>query len=191
VADEKKPVHAARVQTGKGGRVWVLFDEEHTLRGKAGEGRKSLLSRWREVHGKVDLLVRIQGVCRPSELATQVADLQRRRKTTLRTCSWCHEPGDVTAGPAHCKKCGHRADLSRLECDCPQCRPASAENLPRTRACLAACLGIPTAALEAGVLAELLAACGRALEFLNEHPGGPALPTATALNRALAKARGE
>jgi hypothetical protein len=43
-----------------------------------------------------------------------------------RSCSWCHTQNHV--GPAehtYCKKCGHRADASRLECDCPRCRPAT------------------------------------------------------------------
>src|SRR4051794_10908880 len=109
--------------TEKGGRVWVFFDEEHTLRGEDGESKESLLARWRKAYGKVDVLVRIDGVCRPSELAMQIADLQRERKATRRTCSWCHEINDVTAGRTLCKQCGHRADLSRLACDCEQCRP--------------------------------------------------------------------
>lgn len=40
------------------------------------------------------------------------------------SCSWCHgmnvlAPGAVT----FCTKCGHRADLPRINCDCPKCRP--------------------------------------------------------------------
>jgi hypothetical protein len=101
--------------------IWVLFDEHHTLRGNAGESRDALLSRWKAVHGKVDVLVRIVGVCRPSELAMQIADTQREHQTRERTCSWCHEINDLTAGPTVCKQCGHRGDLPRMECDCPQC----------------------------------------------------------------------
>lgn len=52
------------------------------------------------------------------------------------SCSWCHfdvsahvhaaagiGPGPGTAGtPRHCPGCGHRADLPREDCDCPDCR---------------------------------------------------------------------
>jgi hypothetical protein len=116
-------VHAARMLAERGGRVWVLFDEQHTLRGNAGESRKSLLQRWREAYGKVEVLVRITGVCRPSELAMQIADMQSQRRSRHRSCSWCHEVNDVTAGPGRCKVCGHRADVPRLECDCSRCQP--------------------------------------------------------------------
>ena len=37
------------------------------------------------------------------------------------TCSWCHEVNDRTQRPALCKRCEHRADLPRLECDCRRC----------------------------------------------------------------------
>ena len=37
------------------------------------------------------------------------------------TCSWCHERNDCTERPTLCCKCGHRADLPRLECDCRRC----------------------------------------------------------------------
>jgi hypothetical protein len=80
VPEEKKRVHAACMLTDKGGRVWVLFDEERTLRGRRDESCKDLLRRWQHAHGKVDVLVRILGMCRPSELAMQIADLQRRRR---------------------------------------------------------------------------------------------------------------
>ena len=43
-----------------------------------------------------------------------------RRKVT---CSWCHELDEMKQGPTLCKKCGHRADLPRLECDCRRCLP--------------------------------------------------------------------
>jgi hypothetical protein len=39
------------------------------------------------------------------------------------TCSWCHEENDVSQPPVFCK-CGHRADLPRIECDCPKCKKA-------------------------------------------------------------------
>jgi hypothetical protein len=41
---------------------------------------------------------------------------------TRQTCSWCHELVDVTGAPTLCPNCGHRADVSRLDCDCPACR---------------------------------------------------------------------
>lgn len=37
------------------------------------------------------------------------------------SCSWCHTMNDITAGPTLCRECGHRADLCRMECDCPVC----------------------------------------------------------------------
>lgn len=47
-----------------------------------------------------------------------------------RTCSWCHELNDVSRGPTTCRGCGHRADLSRLECDCSQCSRSHGSNPP-------------------------------------------------------------
>lgn len=81
MSDDRKRGHLARLMAEKGGRVWVLFDERHTMRGRPGESRKSLLARWRQAHGDFTVLVRIRGVCRPSELAMQVADLQRQEDT--------------------------------------------------------------------------------------------------------------
>jgi hypothetical protein len=40
----------------------------------------------------------------------------------IQTCSWCHEPNDVSSGRTFCARCGHRADLPRLGCDCKECR---------------------------------------------------------------------
>jgi len=41
-----------------------------------------------------------------------------------RSCSWCHELNRVGPGRENlCGCCGHRADVSRQECDCPTCRP--------------------------------------------------------------------
>lgn len=51
---------------------------------------------------------------------------------TRTMCSWCHE---LTA-ERYCPTplCGHRADLPRMECDCPTCRrhesPKDADGLP-------------------------------------------------------------
>jgi hypothetical protein len=37
-------------------------------------------------------------------------------------CGWCHEMTDlIMGGPTFCPHCGHRADLPRMVCDCPQC----------------------------------------------------------------------
>ena len=43
-----------------------------------------------------------------------------RRKVS---CSWCHELNEMKQGPTLCVKCGHRADIPRLECDCRSCFP--------------------------------------------------------------------
>lgn len=41
-----------------------------------------------------------------------------------RSCSWCHRSNRVYANARGiCDGCGHRADLPRLDCDCPQCVP--------------------------------------------------------------------
>jgi hypothetical protein len=59
----------------------LLVDTERTLRGKQGPSSKDLLLHWQEAHGKVSVLVRIRGVCRPAERARQSADRQRQKKT--------------------------------------------------------------------------------------------------------------
>jgi hypothetical protein len=39
------------------------------------------------------------------------------------SCSWCHELNEVECGnKVYCVNCGHRADVSRFDCDCQQCR---------------------------------------------------------------------
>lgn len=42
---------------------------------------------------------------------------------TLRTCGWCNTENEIHLDdvPVYCKKCGHRADVSRLACDCQRC----------------------------------------------------------------------
>jgi hypothetical protein len=35
------------------------------------------------------------------------------------SCSWCRAMNAV--GEQYCSECGHRADRSRLACDCPAC----------------------------------------------------------------------
>lgn len=35
------------------------------------------------------------------------------------SCSWCHAFNPV--GSLSCRYCGHNADRSRMECDCPAC----------------------------------------------------------------------
>jgi hypothetical protein len=43
--------------------------------------------------------------------------------TTSRSCSWCHTMNVLVAGqPVSCVACEHRADLPRMDCDCPKCR---------------------------------------------------------------------
>ncbi len=39
----------------------------------------------------------------------------------LQTCSWCHEENGVSNTPVYCTKCGHRADVARIDCDCERC----------------------------------------------------------------------
>lgn len=49
------------------------------------------------------------------------------------TCSWCHELNDVSTG-RFCTRCGHRADLPRMECDCPRCRPQTSAEMQEREA---------------------------------------------------------
>lgn len=38
------------------------------------------------------------------------------------SCSWCHSTNSLDHPQVRfCSECGHRADLPRMECDCPQC----------------------------------------------------------------------
>jgi hypothetical protein len=78
--EPKKEVYAARTPIEKHGIVWVLFDEASVMYGTPKETRKSLLSRWQQIHGKVNVLVRIKGICRPSELAMTISTLQQSVK---------------------------------------------------------------------------------------------------------------
>lgn len=40
------------------------------------------------------------------------------------SCSWCHEMNSLDQpAPVVCVSCGHRADVPRVDCDCPKCRP--------------------------------------------------------------------
>jgi hypothetical protein len=51
------------------------------------------------------------------------------------SCSWCHSSARLFPGPAWCLTCGHRADVARVDCDCPKCwKPDDVEadgGLPR------------------------------------------------------------
>jgi len=40
-----------------------------------------------------------------------------------RTCGWCHTENEIPSDgcPVYCRKCGHRADISRMACDCIRC----------------------------------------------------------------------
>lgn len=50
---------------------------------------------------------------------------------TVMSCSWCHAANQlVRGGPTYCSHCGHRADVCRLDCDCPVCAHVAA---PRPR----------------------------------------------------------
>ncbi len=43
--------------------------------------------------------------------------------TTSQSCSWCHAMNVLNPGQAtHCSRCEHRADVCRMDCDCPRCR---------------------------------------------------------------------
>lgn len=46
------------------------------------------------------------------------------------TCSWCHTANYIAAHPTHCRHCRHRADLARMNCDCPQCSGPVRPNAP-------------------------------------------------------------
>lgn len=38
-----------------------------------------------------------------------------------RSCSWCHTMN--RADQEYCMTCGHHAHLTRMQCDCPACKP--------------------------------------------------------------------
>lgn len=42
----------------------------------------------------------------------------------VQSCSWCREGNEVRADgrKVFCWSCGHRADVARIDCDCPKCR---------------------------------------------------------------------
>jgi len=42
----------------------------------------------------------------------------------IRSCSWCHELNELRGTPTYCWSCGHRADVARISCDCPECSRA-------------------------------------------------------------------
>src|SRR5579863_5552237 len=43
--------------------------------------------------------------------------------TTSQSCSWCHAMNTLAPGrPTFCFRCEHRADVCRMDCDCPRCR---------------------------------------------------------------------
>lgn len=41
----------------------------------------------------------------------------------LQTCSWCRQENGVSNMAVFCTGCGHRADVSRMDCDCETCLP--------------------------------------------------------------------
>lgn len=47
-----------------------------------------------------------------------------------KTCLWCRTDNQLPReGKPYCMACGHRADLSRMECDCHSCTRMAAEAL--------------------------------------------------------------
>lgn len=53
------------------------------------------------------------------------------------SCSWCHQINQLTITlggimASFCSNCGHRADKSRLECDCPSCSGRDLVSLARS-----------------------------------------------------------
>lgn len=45
---------------------------------------------------------------------------------TTVACSWCHQHNPLPlSGPCVCRGCGHHADVARLACACPRCRPTA------------------------------------------------------------------
>lgn len=40
-----------------------------------------------------------------------------------RSCSWCDQLNEISqSASVWCSRCGHRADLARMRCNCPACR---------------------------------------------------------------------
>jgi hypothetical protein len=48
-------------------------------------------------------------------------------------CPWCRLTVKIAAPRVHCPNCGHRADVSRLACDCEKCRLFAAGKGPDPR----------------------------------------------------------
>ncbi len=47
------------------------------------------------------------------------------------SCSFCREANPAAPGvEVFCWRCGHRAGVPRMFCDCPQCPPPRAEARP-------------------------------------------------------------
>ncbi len=65
------------------------------------------------------------------------------------SCSWCHELVVLHDCPQYCPTCRHRADVARVDCDCPTCDPVvTARRLTPAR--LAQCVTDLAAAIAQG-----------------------------------------
>jgi len=70
---DREPVTICRLKREDGKKVWVMFDAITTLRGEPGESERSIKERWRKTTGEIQLLNKIKGTVRPSELAMMLS----------------------------------------------------------------------------------------------------------------------
>jgi len=67
-------LHTTDVAEGR--NLWIVFDEKKMVTKRT---KKKALEVWEEKHGNISTLVRIKGICRPSEAAAEVADRQLKK----------------------------------------------------------------------------------------------------------------
>jgi hypothetical protein len=103
--------------------------------------------------------------------------------STQTMCSWCHRAVALTEPPVWCPHCSHRADVSRIRCDCARCLSGQTWHGP------------PPPARESEVgPPELLALAEQVLAWLerekHEH-GGEGERLRRLLRDALIRAKGD
>ena len=45
------------------------------------------------------------------------------------SCSWCHKLNRLYKDRKNYCDCGHRSDVARVDCDCPECQPGEHRKL--------------------------------------------------------------
>jgi hypothetical protein len=98
----------------------VILAAGHSVHLHQGEDRTTLTTR------------KHNAVRAAQDVAEQVAGHLRRLTVRTRVCSWCHHANEAEKpGPMKCHYCGHRCDVSRINCDCLVCKALANEAYPR------------------------------------------------------------